>query len=39
MYKYTKITYVNYIVVEETNMELSDPRSYEHYLSGSENRA
>ena len=28
-----------WIAVEETNMELSDPRSYEHYLSGSENKA
>ena len=28
-----------WIAVEETNMELSNPHSYEHYLSGSENKA
>ena len=28
-----------WIAVEETNIELSDPCSYEHYLSGSENNA
>ena len=28
-----------WIAVEETNIELSDPGSYEHYLSGSENNA